>query len=59
MEKENYNKEGKCWELPIICSPKKIEYYAESKKDAIKMFLEENPAFDENDIDLYDISQTR
>lgn len=40
------------FEIEIICSPKRIVYGAESKEDAKEQFLDENPAFDENDIYL-------
>jgi hypothetical protein len=47
----------KLFKIPIVCSPKIIKYYAEDEQDAIEQFLEENPAFDVNDIDTYDIEE--
>lgn len=38
------------YEIEIICSPKRIVYGAEDEEDAKKQFLDENPAFDENDL---------
>ena len=36
--------------VEVVCSPKRIKYNAENEEDAKAQFLEENPAFDENDL---------
>ena len=41
---------NKSFIVEVICSPKKIKYYAEDEEDAKAQFLEENPAFNENDL---------
>ena len=57
INSQREKKEIKLFSLPIVCSPKIIEYYAEDKEDAINLFLEENPAFDKSDIYTYDIKE--
>lgn len=40
------------YEIEVVCSPKRIDYIAESEEEAKDLFLENNEDLDEHDISV-------
>jgi len=40
--------------IEVTCSPKRVEYLAKDKKEAVELFLENNEDLDEYDIEVKD-----